>query len=95
VIAQGRLRLEPGSEVAAARRGLLAIDGISDRLATAIVTRALDWPDAFPASDAVLQRAAGVSSARELAARAERWRPWRAYAALHLWLSRYAPVGEG
>jgi AraC family transcriptional regulator, regulatory protein of adaptative response / DNA-3-methyladenine glycosylase II len=90
-IADGKLRLEPGTAVAAARRGLLAIEGISDRLATAIVLRALDWPDAFPAADAALQRAAGAASARELYLRAERWRPWRAYAALHLWLSRSAP----
>lgn len=49
--------------------------------------RALYWPDAFPALDAALQRAAGVSSAAELRERAEAWRPWRAYAAMHLWLA--------
>jgi AraC family transcriptional regulator, regulatory protein of adaptative response / DNA-3-methyladenine glycosylase II len=94
-VADGRLRLEPGSGVSAVRRGLLAVQGISDRLATAIVMRALDWPDAFPVTDIVLQRAAGVASAPELAARAERWRPWRAYAALHLWLSRDQAVEGG
>jgi AraC family transcriptional regulator of adaptative response / DNA-3-methyladenine glycosylase II len=83
---EGRLRLEPGADIAAARRGLLEIGGIGDRRATAIVMRALYWPDAFPAADPVLQRAAGASSAEELRIRAERWRPWRAYAALHLWL---------
>lgn len=41
--------------------------------------------DAFPASDLGLIRAAGVSSAAELSERAERWRPWRAYAATYLW----------
>jgi len=81
---EGTLRLEPGSDVAAALRALLAIDGVGDRLATAIVMQALHWPDAFPASDRALQRAAGASSATELLARAEAWRPWRAYAALHL-----------
>jgi AraC family transcriptional regulator of adaptative response / DNA-3-methyladenine glycosylase II len=45
------------------------------------------WPDAFPASDHMLQRAAGLSSPRTLRALAERWRPWRAYAALHLRLA--------
>lgn len=64
----------------------MEIDGIGDRLATSIVMRALDWPDAFPASDRALQRAAGVSSARRLRKPAEKWRPWRAYAAFHLWL---------
>jgi len=85
-IADGQLALAPGSDVAAARRALLAIDGVSDRLATEIVMRTLYWPDAFPASDRALQRAAGVSGPGTLRARAERWRPWRTYAALHLWL---------
>jgi AraC family transcriptional regulator of adaptative response / DNA-3-methyladenine glycosylase II len=47
-------------------------------------------PDAFPAADLVLLRAAGVRAARELKAIAERWRPWRAYAALHLWAAGIA-----
>ena len=49
-------------------------------------------PDVFPASDADLARALAHlegrrRSSRELVARAERWRPWRAYAAQHLWAS--------
>jgi AraC family transcriptional regulator of adaptative response / DNA-3-methyladenine glycosylase II len=86
-IAGGRLRLEPHRDVRETRRALLAIDGIDERCATLIVMRALYWPDAFPASDPGLEQAAGVSGPVELAARAEQWRPWRAYAALHLWLS--------
>lgn len=49
--------------------------------------RALGWPDAFPATDRALQRAAGKASAAGLLARTEAWHPWRAYAALHLWLA--------
>ena len=54
--------------------------------------RELREPDAFPAADIGLMRAmadkAGVRpSAATLAARAETWRPWRAYAALHLWMA--------
>ncbi len=85
-VASGALRLEPGSDVAATGRALVEIDGVSERHATVIVMRALSWPDAFPASDRALQRAAGVSGAGALLVRAEQWRPWRAYAALHLWL---------
>jgi AraC family transcriptional regulator of adaptative response / DNA-3-methyladenine glycosylase II len=70
----------------ATHRTLLAIGGVGERLATIIVMRALYWPDAFPTADAALQRAAGVSGRRELREYAERWRPWRAYAAQHLWL---------
>ncbi len=83
----GTLRLEPGSDATATRRALLSIDGVGDGLATAIVLRALHWPDAFPAWDRALQRTAGATGARALLARAEPWRPWRAYAALHLWLA--------
>jgi len=46
--------------------------------------RALQWPDAFSPSDPALQRAAGVTGTSALRRAAERWRPWRAYAAAHL-----------
>ncbi len=83
-IASGQLALAPGGDIVAARRALRTIDGIGDRLATEILVRTLCWPDAFPAGDRALQRAAGVSGPGSLRARAESWRPWRAYAALHL-----------
>ncbi len=85
-LAGGAVRLEPGRDVAATHRALLEVEGVGERLATMIVMRALYWPDAFPASDPALQRAAGASSRSALRAMAERWRPWRAYAAQHLWL---------
>jgi len=91
-MAGGMFRLEPGGSVAAARRALLEIEGVDGRLATMIVMRALYWPDAFPASDPALQRAARLSSPVTLDALAERWRPWRAYAAHHLWLEN--PPGQ-
>jgi AraC family transcriptional regulator, regulatory protein of adaptative response / DNA-3-methyladenine glycosylase II len=81
--ASRELKLEPGGDVTATHRALLDI-GIREGLATTIVRRALYWPDAFPTSDRALQRAVGVVSAAALRAHAERWRPWRAYAALHL-----------
>jgi AraC family transcriptional regulator of adaptative response / DNA-3-methyladenine glycosylase II len=83
-IASGQLTLAPGDDIVAARRALLAIDGVGERLAAEILVRTLCWPDAFPATDRALQRAAGVSGPGSLRARAESWRPWRAYAALHL-----------
>ncbi len=87
-VAEGTLRLDPGNDVAETHRALMEITGIDERLATMIVMRALYWPDAFPLSDRVLQEAAGAATPRALRARAEKWRPWRAYAALHLWLGR-------
>jgi AraC family transcriptional regulator, regulatory protein of adaptative response / DNA-3-methyladenine glycosylase II len=69
-VVNGVLKLEPGADAVAARRVLMTLPGVDDRLATQIVMRALHWPDAWVTSDR---------------ARAEPWRPWRAYAALHLW----------
>jgi AraC family transcriptional regulator, regulatory protein of adaptative response / DNA-3-methyladenine glycosylase II len=69
---------------------LRAIRGVGDWTAQYIALRAAREPDAFPASDVGLLRACvrpdGTRpSPLDLAARAERWRPWRAYAAQHLW----------
>jgi len=83
-VADGSLRLEPGGDVVASRRTLVETCGLGERLATSVVMRGLCWPDAFPTSDPALQRAAGASGAAALRALAERWRPWRSYAALHL-----------
>jgi AraC family transcriptional regulator of adaptative response / DNA-3-methyladenine glycosylase II len=83
-IANGTLVLEPGSDVVMTCEALMEIGGISNSLATEIVMRTLLWPDSFPTSDRALQRAAGASSSSDLRVRAEEWRPWRAYAALHL-----------
>lgn len=85
MLSAGTLRLEPGSDVAATRRALLEVPGVSDRVATMILMRALHWPDAFPETDRRLQAAADAKTAGALVAKAERWQPWRAYAAQHLW----------
>ncbi|MBV8683533.1 MAG: helix-turn-helix domain-containing protein [Caulobacteraceae bacterium] len=71
-------------------RKLRALPGVGEWTAQYIAMRALREPDAFPAADIGLQRALadgeGVRpSTAALLARAEAWRPWRAYAALHLW----------
>ena len=84
VVVVGTLRLERGSDVDATQQVLASVEGISTHLATTIIMRALQWPDAFPSSDPAVLRTVGVSTARELIARAARWRPWRAYAATHL-----------
>ncbi len=70
-----------------ADRGLLQrLPGIGPWTAQYIAMRALHWPDAFPGGDLMLLRAAKASK-KELHARAEAWRPWRAYAAHYLWQS--------
>ena len=85
-VVDGSLRLEQRSDPEGTRRRLMSIEGVSDTIAAYIMMRAISWPDAFPAADKRLQRAAGEPGAAQLSATAERWRPWRAYAALHLGL---------
>jgi AraC family transcriptional regulator of adaptative response / DNA-3-methyladenine glycosylase II len=68
---------------------LRSLAGIGEWTAQYIAVRELREPDAFPAADIGLMRVmsnrSGVRpSPAELLAQAERWRPWRAYAALHL-----------
>jgi AraC family transcriptional regulator of adaptative response / DNA-3-methyladenine glycosylase II len=80
----------PGVEPVACTRRLRAISGIGEWTAQYIAMRELREPDAFPADDAALKRALANRegrrlNSRDLIARAERWRPWRAYAAQHLW----------
>ncbi len=74
--------------IAALRR----LPGIGEWTAQYIAMRELREPDAFPAADIGLMRAmedeAGVRpTATNLAAHAQAWRPWRAYAAMHLWVA--------
>ena len=88
-VASGEVVLDAsrGLEDAVAR--LAAVPGIGAWTAHYIAMRALGEPDAFPAADLGLQRALGNSAGRLAPARvaelAEAWRPWRAYAAMHLW----------
>jgi AraC family transcriptional regulator, regulatory protein of adaptative response / DNA-3-methyladenine glycosylase II len=88
-LASGRLVLDGGADRLAARRELLAIPGVGDWTASYVSLRALGDPDAFPAADVGLRRGARVlglpAEPAELAARAERWRPWRSYGAHYLW----------
>lgn len=86
LVVDRKLSLMPGSDAVATRRLLAEIDGIGDELAIGIVMRALSWPDLLPIDDQALQSVTGVSSAKELQGLGEQWRPWRSYAALHLWL---------
>jgi AraC family transcriptional regulator of adaptative response / DNA-3-methyladenine glycosylase II len=71
---------------------LRAFEGIGAWTAHYIAMRECREPDAFPPGDVGLLRAMTGPDGRrptqaELLARAERWRPWRAYAAQHLWMA--------
>jgi AraC family transcriptional regulator of adaptative response / DNA-3-methyladenine glycosylase II len=80
----------PSGTTEGAIERLRAIPGVGEWTAQYIALRAIREVDAFPGSDVGLLRGAekvfGESATpKELVSRAEAWRPWRAYAAQHLW----------
>ena len=88
-VAQPRL-FDRDQDLEAAVARLKALPGIGEWTAQYVAMRVLREPDAFPAADIGLLRAmTGADGLRPspaaLLARAESWRPWRAYAAQHLW----------
>jgi AraC family transcriptional regulator, regulatory protein of adaptative response / DNA-3-methyladenine glycosylase II len=68
---------------------LCTISGVGESMAHYIAMRAFGEPDAFPCGQSAAGQSEsddGVSTSHaETARMAERWRPWRAYAAMHLW----------
>ena len=90
-IADGELNLETLRHLPAedAEAALQTLPGIGPWTASYVRMRALGDRDAFPAADLGVIKAleaAGVER-RAIPAVAERWRPWRGYATLHLWAS--------
>ena len=88
-VADGRLALHGGADVAATRAALCELPGIGAWTADYIAMRALRWPDAFPAADVALHKALGVvgqpRAAHAAEARSQAWRPWRSYAVIRAW----------
>ena len=85
----GQLSLDAPPGLDEAERLMTQLAGVGPWTAQYVAMRAFKEPDAFPASDLGLRKALSrgpkpVSPSR-LAKRAEAWRPWRAYAAMHLW----------
>lgn len=90
-IASGAVALDPGADREATRAALLALPGIGPWTASYLELRVLGDPDAFLPTDLGVRHAlsalAGDGDPRAIAARAERWQPWRGYATVHLWES--------
>ncbi len=82
---------DPRRDLAEAVARLSDLPGIGEWTAQYIAMRALGETDAFLAADVAVQRQFALHGPRltaaELLAHAERWRPWRAYAVLHLWMA--------
>lgn len=85
--ASGSVVLEPGADADTSIERLRALPGIGDWTAQYMAMRALAWPDAFPHTDYGVMKALGEKNPRRVLAMAEAWRPWRAYAVMHLWQS--------
>ncbi|MBI3231410.1 MAG: DNA-3-methyladenine glycosylase 2 family protein [Burkholderiales bacterium] len=93
----GGLQPPAGQDLASTLAQLQSLPGIGAWSANYIALRALRYPDAFPSGDLVLQKALGRilqmddeekrPSAKQLEKHAQRWQPWRGYAALALWHS--------
>ncbi|MDE2396085.1 MAG: DNA-3-methyladenine glycosylase 2 family protein [Burkholderiales bacterium] len=84
-VAEGRIELHRAAPLEPTLDALRALPGIGEWTAQVIALRALAWPDAWPASDIGLMNALGSRDPKHLAAVAEAWRPWRAYAVMRLW----------
>ena len=89
-VVSGALRLDMTDDLPSFINILTAIPGIGDWTANYVAMRALGEPDAFPASDLgilnALREGEDRPTVKQAIARAEAWRPWRAYAAVYLWL---------
>jgi AraC family transcriptional regulator of adaptative response / DNA-3-methyladenine glycosylase II len=89
-VVSGRVHFRTEQTLAAFEESLVALPGIGPWTAHYVAMRALGQPDAFPAADLILRRAAGRGeplSTRAVEAISEAWRPWRAYAVMLLWRS--------
>lgn len=84
-LAASRIVLQPGAPLDATLAALRALPGIGEWTVQLIALRTLAWPDAFAAGDVGVCKALGTRDAAAVLARAETWRPWRAYALMSLW----------
>ena len=84
-VASGTFQLEKQASLDETLAALQSLPGIGPWSANYIAMRAFGEADAFPAGDLVLRRNAGGMTEQQLTRRADRWRPYRAYAAMLLW----------
>jgi len=84
-VSTGSVSFDPAVSIEKALVRLKELPGIGNWTAQYFAMRALGWPDAFPESDLGILKALGTKTPSQAASIAEGWRPWRAYAAMHLW----------
>ena len=98
-VADKTVLLHPGADQQRTEQALTALKGIGPWTASYIAMRALRDPDALPSKDLALLKAfsriiGSTATDKDLERYAERWRPWRGYAAVHLWASLSDPVRQ-
>jgi AraC family transcriptional regulator, regulatory protein of adaptative response / DNA-3-methyladenine glycosylase II len=84
-VAAGAIVLEPAAPLQPTLDALRALPGIGEWTVQLIAMRVLAWPDAFAATDIGVLNALATRDIATVQARAEAWRPWRAYAVMALW----------
>ena len=88
-LCEGRVDFRPDQSLEEFVEKWVQLPGIGAWTAHYIAMRALSHADAFPAADLVLRKAVSSDGKpvplKQLQMMAEAWRPWRAYAVLHLW----------
>jgi AraC family transcriptional regulator of adaptative response / DNA-3-methyladenine glycosylase II len=89
-VSDGDLDLRRGRDLDHTVAELQALGGFGPWTAQYVAMRACGERDAFPASDLGLKRALGDDPG----ARAEAWRPWRSYGAIHVWLGPAVRVSD-
>lgn len=82
-VADGKIELDPGADRESVRADLVALPGIGPWTADYISMRALAHPDVMLETDLIIRRMLERHGAGP--DRTERWKPWRSYAAMHLW----------
>jgi AraC family transcriptional regulator, regulatory protein of adaptative response / DNA-3-methyladenine glycosylase II len=95
-VAEGAVRLDRGDSLDRLIGTLTSLPGVGPWTANYVALR-LGEPDAFPAGDLGIRRGLTRLTGRPVAtneaeAMSERWRPWRAHAAIHLWLGPRAAL---
>jgi len=85
--AEGRIALRADVDPDVEMEKLKQIPGVGEWTAQYIAMRAMGFSDAFPHTDLGIYKALAENRPRRVLELSEDWRPWRAYAAMHLWKS--------
>lgn len=84
-VESGQLSLDNVIDIEQAIKDLTHYPGIGSWTANYIAMRVWGWPDIFLADDYLIKQRFPGMTPRQITHYAQRWRPWRSYAVLHLW----------